>query len=246
MTRNPRILVGVTTYEKKDYAFDLCMKHIANIDYDNFDTMIVDNTKDLSYFLKLKRRGYKNLFHVDRGANSREALTKAQNRIRQHFLEGGYDYLLFVESDLFVPRDTIKRLLSHEVDVVGSVYFIGIDYKVPCIFMNDVQKGAFKGTRPLGIKIDEDGRRLRHPKEVEEFLNRPNKLQQVHGCGFGCTLIARRIVEKYPFWCDERLEDKHSDVYFYLDLLRDAEPVFVDISTVVPHEPTDWAHVRDR
>lgn len=245
--KNPRVLVGVTTYEAKDYIFDRCMQSIAAFDYDNFDVMVVDNSKSFDYFLKLKRRGYQNVFHVDRGKNSREALTKSQNYIRAKMLEGGYDYLLFVESDLLPPPDTIIRLMGYGKPVVGSTYMIGTgDYQVPCIFLDDIRKEGFKATRPLGIKVEDDGRKLRNPREIEMFLNTGGPIKQAHGVGFGCTLIKREIIEKYGFWCDERFDDKHSDVYFYLDLSRDRVPVFVDITGVVPHFPSDWGKVADR
>lgn len=262
MSDLPRILVGVTTYEKKDYIFDECMKHIAQMDYpkSRIDVVIVDNTKTPEYYYKLIRRGYKKVYRVERGENSREALTKAQNKIRRVFLDGDYDYLLFIESDLLVPPDTVKRLLSYNKDVVGSTYIIGTgNVKVPCIFVDDVVEGGFRGTRPIGIKKNSLGQKYFDEKEVMDFLSRRDKLQQVHGVGFGCTLIARKIFldrEDVPendprrkgvvFWYDIRFNDKHSDVYFYLDMSRRGVPVFVDISVVVPHHPTDWATVHDR
>lgn len=243
----PKILIGVTTYEGKDYIFDQCMQHIARLDYKNFDVVIVDNTKKIDYFLKLRRRGYKNVYRVERGENSRTALTKSQNRIRQLFLEKDYDYLLMVESDLLIPPDSIKRLLSHNKPVVGSVYMIGTNgYQVPCIFVDDVVKDGFMATRPLGVKIRDDGKKFANPEEVQKFLTEGPRLKKVHGVGFGCTLIERRIVEKYPFWFDIRRDDAHSDIYFYLDLSRDKVPVFVDLTTIVPHYPSKWELVADK
>jgi GT2 family glycosyltransferase len=240
----PRVLVGITTYKDKDYIFHHCMQKVYALDYSNFDVVIVDNTKDLNYFFTLKRR-YKNVFHTERGANSREALTKSQNKIRQIFLEGGYDYLLLVESDLLIPADSIRRLMSYGKPVVGSIYFIGTgNIQVPCVFLDDVEKVGFKATRPLGIKPTEDGKKLYDKKEVDDFLNKG--LQQAHGVGFGCTLIIRNIVERFPFWCDERLNDKHSDVYFYLDMQRAGIPVFVDTDITIPHFPSKWEEVKDR
>ena len=242
--KGPKVLVGITTYEAKDYMFDHCINAVRNFDYDNFDYVVVDNTKTINYFLKLKRRGHKNLYRVERGASSREALTKSQNKIRQLFLEGDYDYLLMVESDLLPPKDTIERLLGYGKSVVGSLYFIGDEaYKIPCIFLDDVTVGGFTGTRGVGI-IRKENKQYRNPAEIDEWVYQG--LKKCHGCGFGSTLIRRDVVEKYVFWTDERMDNKHSDVYFYLDLSRDNIPVYVDTSVIVPHFPTKWSDVKDR
>ena len=246
MTDLPRILIGVTTYEGKDYIFDRAMKHIAALDYPRFNVVVVDNSPTLNYFAKLKRRGYRDIYHISRGANSREALTNSQNKIRGIFLEGNYDYLLMIESDLLVPRDTIKRLLSWDKPLVGSVYNIGRQGQfIPCIFLDDVKKQGFKGTRPLGVK-EIDGKKTYIKSEIVEFLNRGG-IQKCHGCGLGCTLIKREVIEDVgAFWCDERMTDKHSDVYFYLDCSRKNIPVYVDTTILVPHYPSAWEDVKDR
>lgn len=242
--------MGVTTYEGKDYIFEECIRAINRFDYpkDRIDVVIVDNSPTPAYATKLKRRGHKRVERVLRGASSREALTKSQNRIRQILLAGDYDYLLFIESDLICPTDLPKRLLSHNQRVVGSVYNIARDEKfVPCIFVNYRNEDGFLGTRPLGLTPpDITGKKYYNPAEINEFFNDPNKLQQVHGVGFGATLIEKSIVARFPFWCDERFDDKHSDVYFYLDLQNNNVPVFVDTSVLIPHYPSDWGQVMDR
>lgn len=250
MTMNwPRILVGITTYDKKHYMLPRCYDAVRNFDYpaDKYDVLVVDNTNDNGrYYRKLKKMGLHKVEHTSRGKNSREALTKSQNLIRKRVLEGDYDYLLFVESDLLPEKDQLKRLLSFGKKVVGSTYIIGTgEVKVPCIFLSDVKIGGFKGTRPLGIKRNEAGQNVATDyDEVNAFLN--TGLRRVHGCGFGCTLIHRTVLERTVFWCDERFDNKHSDVYFYLDMERMEEPVFVDTDRIVPHFPTDWALVEDR
>jgi GT2 family glycosyltransferase len=251
MNEFPKVLVGVTTYQAKDYIFDNCMKHIAQLDYpkNRLDVVIVDNSKSPNYFYKLMRRGYKGLYRVERGANSREAITKAQNKIRKILLSSDYDYLLFIESDLLVPPDTLKRLLSYEKPVIGSTYIIGTGpVKVPCIFVDDIMKGGFRGTRPIGIRHNENGTKTYDKEEIENFFakNKEFPIVQCHGMGFGCTLIKRQLLDDTVFWYDLRFDDKHSDVYFYLDMSRKQIPVYVDITTIVPHYPTDWAKVSDR
>ena len=183
---------------------------------------------------------------------------------RQLFLDGGYHYMLVLESDLFPEEDCLRRLMSHQKPVVGSYYLLGhkadtIKYKntvgmyrrglinydtlnvltkdlvpeVPCLFVLDKTKGnaAGIGTRILTIQ-----------EGVSIF---GTGLRMIHGCGLGCTLIRREIVERFPFWTDNTLDNKHHDVYFYLDLHNARIPVFVDTDVLVKHKPSRWDDVKD-
>lgn len=244
---NPRVLVGITTYKDKHYMMPKCYNAVRNFKYpkDAYDVLIVDNTRDSGrYANKLKRLGMRRVIHIDRGENSRVALARSQNYIREHALQNGYDYVLFVESDLLPDPDALMRLILHGKSIVGSWYYIGHDIKLPCIFLN-AHVGAFNGTRQLGIRLEEDGnKRVPQFNEVGEWWQ--SGLRECHGCGLGCTLVARSIIEKYPFWTDPRFDNKHSDVYWYMNITNDGHKVFVDTDVNIPHFPTKWSDVKDR
>ena len=46
---------------------------------------------------------------------------KARNVIVEKTLEGGYDYVLMIDSDTLVPEDTIERFLDSPVDICFGV-----------------------------------------------------------------------------------------------------------------------------
>ena len=226
----PKVLVAIPTYEGKDYVFKENFQAIKNLDYPNYSYIYIDNSAGSSYLSTLRRRGAKAV-RVPRGGNSRQALCNAQNYARKKCLDEGYDFLMFIESDLVPTPDAITRLMSYGERVVGATYYIGHEIKVPCIFFTMNKQGVL-------------GTRLIHPKEVPEFLN--TGLRKVHGMGLGCTLIRRDVVEKYVYWHDERFDNKHSDVYFYMQLWNDLVPVFVDTNYIIPHYPSKWENVKDR
>jgi hypothetical protein len=240
---SPKVLVGVVTYSGKHYIFPKNYDAISNLSYPNYDFIIVDNTSHKSYTSKLRREGYKNVHWVGRGVidkNSRMALTKSQNYIREKFINEGYDFLMLIESDLLPDRNIIQRLMSHAKPVVGSVYYLGTNkVKFPCIFLREGE-----GSKILGVTETFPGHKNVNMAEINAFLD--GSLKKVHGCGFGCTLIRRDVVKKFPFWYDERFADKHSDVYFYMDTENNNIPVYVDTSVIVPHFPSDWNLVKDR
>ncbi len=55
--------------------------------------------------------------------NSRSSIiTNVRNQIVQAAFDVQADYLLFLDSDMVFPPDTLDRLLSHNKDIVGCVY----------------------------------------------------------------------------------------------------------------------------
>jgi GT2 family glycosyltransferase len=68
----------------------------------------------------------------------------------------------------------------------------------------------------------------------------------VHGMGIGCTLIRRDIFNTYMFWYDERFSEKHSDVYFYMELQNKGIPVYLDTNIIIEHYPSKWEDVKDK
>ncbi len=236
---NKKILISVVTYEGKDYVWDKFINNLNNLNHQNYDVLIVDNSKNDDYFSVLQKRINKSNFiikHVSRGLTSREAHARSLNCIRDYFLENNYDYLLNIESDLLPPRDIIKNLLAHNKLVVGSLYNIG--------FYNNNEEPL----RPCLFNV-------RKPKGILETYNLPsnegfaffgNGLVKVHGMGIGCVLIHKQILEKFKFWFYIDNKIKHSDVLFYMDLRNNGYDVFVDTDYLIPHYNKDWKYVKDK
>lgn len=246
----PRVLIGTPIYSGKEYCRERFYENVKRLTYPNATFTFVDNSKGTSYLKKLRKSGCPAV-QVPRGKNSRDALQNASNYLRKRVIDGGYEYLMFLESDLFPEPDIIERLLEcmEDVDnpvlqrgrrVIGAPYFIGQGGKKKlCIFeVNKVPDGRL-GTRPL------------NPGDENWFLN--SGLRRVHGMGVGCTLIHKSIIKNYPFWYslldDDRMRDlpikKHPDVYFYLDLHNDGVPVYCNTHCYTIHEPSDWSKVKD-
>lgn len=237
----PKVLVGVVTYEGKDYCWNKFYKALKNLDYPNFEVLIVDNTRSKRYYKELVKRTKKDDFitveRAERGENSRVAHANSLNVIRQRVLEGGYDYFMSIESDLTPPSDIIQRLLSHRKPVVGCIYMIGYPWskKYPpqaCLFQKESDgNGGYRTKR-----LDHD----------DGWLYFGAGLQPVHGCGLGTTLIRASVLKDVKFWYYiGNGEPKHSDVLFYRDLDELKIPVYVDTDIVIPHYNSSWDLVKD-
>lgn len=232
----PKVLVFTPIYEAKDYCLDKFLEQCGKLNYPNYEHIFVDNSATKKYYYdlqgKLKEHGIE-VYHVARGNNSREALARAQQYARKKFLEGDYEYLLSLESDIMAPEDTIQRLILACKPVVTGLYTIGNEkIRIPCITLKEFnqQLGAW-------------GTRLLKPEEFKQFRN--SGLVSVAAGGMGVCLMKRHVVEKFPFYYDPRFTG-HSDIYFFNDCLNNKIPVFVDTDLYCEHDNSDWMAVKDR
>ena len=234
----PKVLIFTPTYSGKDYCLDEFLENCQRFSYTNKEHIIIDNTEDEGqYFERLKTKceplGIK-VFRVTRGGNSREALARAQNFARKYFLEGDYDYLLSLESDIFPGYNIIDVLVLHGLDVVTGLYLIGDTEKMtarPCITV-------FRENKKTGTM----GTRLLEPEEYSDYLNKGVK--EVCAGGMGICLMYREVLEKVKFTYIPGLK-KHSDVYFFNDARKAGYAVCVDTNLVCAHKNSDWTKVAD-
>lgn len=239
MRKIPRVLLAAPTYSGKHYAFKKWWGTVKELTYPSLDVLIVDNTDDNGEYARKLRRIVGNsakVVRVKRQKNSRDTLSYSQNYIRDYIKRNDYDYWFSLESDV-VPKnkDVIERLMCNYLPVVGGLYKIGFeDLRRYCIFLKHRYENGSNGTRVIS---DEEH------KQIDSLKN---GLIKVHGCGIGCTLIRRDVCDRFPFWTDERFDNKHSDVYWYMDLDISGIPVYVDVSIRADHFNSRWDEVEDR
>ena len=86
--------------------------------------------------IKIEFYDSRNRFKDDRGSKTRSELTyhwlsELRNKIINECVKRNYDYLFSCDSDILVPSDIIKRLLSHKKDMVASLIYNGYLYTPP-------------------------------------------------------------------------------------------------------------------
>ena len=113
-----RVLVSMPTADKKDYCVDEFINQIKTFTYPLYDIFVLDNSKDPKHVQKFWENGIKAV-HEPVNGNFKEELARHQNIIRNYFLNGDYDYLLMLESDVFAGECIIENLVSY-ADVYGA------------------------------------------------------------------------------------------------------------------------------
>ena len=232
----PKVLVFSPTYEGKEYCRERFVENVKKFSYPNYEFLMIDNSKTDEYYKKLQADGVP-IVRVPRGDSSRIALANAQNYARRYALDNDFDYVLSLESDLFPTSDVIQRLMAHSKPVVGALYYIGGTEEGmathPCVFITTPKTNSTNGTR------------LITPEEHQELVDEGG-IHRIHGMGVGCALMMIYVLKDYIFWTDNRFDNKHSDVYFYMDLWNNKVPVYVDYDLETKHEPSSWKEVKDK
>lgn len=111
-----------------------------------------------------------------------ENVTHNYERARRAALEGGYDALLCVESDMIVPPDAIAGLLACESDVAYGLY----------VWRHGRRKWSAYTTLEdrRGVSLSDD------PAAAQAAWG---GIVDVAGVGLGCTLIRRNVLSGINF-----------------------------------------------
>lgn len=127
-----KVLIGTPIRDTKEYSTYLWLDSVFQLDYPNFDLLIVDNS-DTPFFSERVRaycdkNGFKNyeIVRLAFGSNDHFELRLGKSRevIRNKVL-GEYDYWLSWECDILLPPNALKILLSKIYD------FDGIQHSYP-------------------------------------------------------------------------------------------------------------------
>lgn len=113
----------------------------------------------------------------------------ARNQIIQHAVQGGYEYILWLDSDMVIPQNTMYKLkigIEAGFDLVSGLYFKRIPPYSPVIY------------RRCELVRTDDGKLDPTAEEFEDYPR--NSLFEIEGCGFGCCLmttdLAGSVMEK--------------------------------------------------
>lgn len=142
-----------------------------------------------------------------------------REKLAEEALEWGADAILYIDSDMRFPADSLNVLLSREVPIIGVNATTRREPVVPTAMNLHLDKMKDEGmVRQVWSKIESRGK---------------SGIEQVTAVGFGVTLIRREVFEKIPKpWFDVIWTDHGNvigeDVAFCVKAMEQNIPVFVD------------------
>ena len=218
------ILIAAPIHESKEYIIDEYLENLKDIIYRtrlSFDTscLMVDNSDTFDMMFRLEDKYDHIMFISDeiKAKTSQERQCHSLEVIRRFAVRNNFDYLMLIESDILPNKDIINHLIEHDKDICSAVYWIGEKKKVLMITKKEVI--ANNKTFPALFVLP-------------DFIN--GELKRVpNGCGLGCLLIKRKVLEKIKF----RWGRNHADTYFHEDIRSYGFKAFVDTSQIVRHYP---------
>lgn len=141
----------------------------------------------------------------------------ARNMFAERAVNGEYDYLFMIDSDMVMPEDTLVRLLDHDKDIVSALAF----------------KRRFP-FEPAVLRIAS----IVNGKPVFENLKEwtRNQLIEVEGTGFACSMIKTSVFETMGdtnYFLPTL--DYSEDYSFCIRAREKGYTVYVDTSLVAGH-----------
>jgi hypothetical protein len=161
--------------------------------------------------------GYETVFQYFYGYQ----VEQVRNLIADWVIKGPYDYLFAVDSDIAFPKDTLKKLVSHDKDIVTGVYIQRIPGRHTIEVMRKNEHGGVTHIPWDSIK--------------------GQGLVPIDGCGFGCVLVKKSVFEaiEYPhFVYKSAIDHAHTiseDVYFCMKAREKGKELWCDTSVVCDH-----------
>lgn len=238
MKTGPKVLVGCPTYEGKDYCLREYSEAVKNIDYDNYDIVLVDNSEEKQYFEKIKKEGIKAWRLEKKNLSVGEKIAICRNLLRKLAIEN-YDYFLSLEQDVIPPKDIIKKLLSHDKKIVSAVYNMrmddGKDWPLLWRFLDKKEADAFAEKNPqLKEKMSEIKKKGLLCKRMELKELPGNELIKIAACGMGAVLIHKEVLREILFRVGKG-KNAYDDMFFCQDAISKGFEIFADTSVECRH-----------
>lgn len=230
--KNFKVLVGTPHADIKNYCLDSYISSVKNLSYNNRQILVVDNSETHKNKKNIVKRGIPALHIKRKNKSTRELMAESGEILRKAALDGGFDFLLYHESDIKPPINVIERLLSHQKPVVSAAYFIG-QGEDSHLMVQEIE------SQEVGIRETINMKRGSDRKYFD------GKLKKVYACGLGMTLIHRTVLEQIEFRFIESM-DFHSDSFFAHDLNMLGIDQYLDTSILCEHDNRDWSTIENK
>ena len=263
----PRVLIGCPVSQRHEKVFFEWITNLKNLSYPNFDLCLVDNTLDTKeYYNKIKDIDI-NIDDSDRKVicmrhkwdpkkqHPIQMLADAREKIRQYAIKEDYDYLFWLDDDIFIPQNGIQKLLSYNKDAVG--FYVHVFYEpiqVPCLLKSGnilIGKGLdffsfdeIDGYKSFVKRFRED-KLSKKDKALIPFIIKDLEKPQLfttYGVNLGCLMTSKKLMNEVPFRTHPSFI-YGEDLWFYAEANDKHYEFWCDTDVRPEHKNTEWSSV---
>lgn len=196
----PKILIGIPTYGKQRYCLDHLIECIKKQTV-RADVLFIVNHGETAYATLIRTKGFEAVEAPEPGKTRIENIVNNRKFLRQYALKKGYDYLLFLDSDIMLPARAIEFLLQTGADVASgaylSVFNIGGKDVIAPVLYRDLGNGECQQYTYDGVASP--------------------KIMEIGAAGLGCVLISRKVLEKVDIRTFNKSDSGGEDMAFFVD-----------------------------
>jgi hypothetical protein len=237
---------------------------IDGFTYQAVDVCLVDNTLHTDrYFNKIKELKVKGKNVITwrhewdiKKQHPLQMLADVREEIRKYFLEHDYDYIFWLDDDVFIPANSIQKLLSYNKEQVG--FIVPVFYKptrVPCIFKSTeivIGKGmcyySWKEIRAYKrfVKQMASNKMTDEEKLLIPFIVKDPWHPQLIKCAavnLGCLMVKKDVAKAVPFRTHPTFV-WGEDCWYFTEAEAKKFEFWADTSVKVIHKNTDWNLIR--
>lgn len=223
-----KILIGTPATDSlayKSYCLENYLSMLTNLQCGKMEPdflIILECTqRDTAYYTDKYARLNFRIEMQDTRLDIPERMVACRNRMREVALNEGYEYLMFLEQDILPDLQTPALLLRHKKQICSALYFNIIREGNPSV--------SYPGYNPMVWEYKDN--RIMTPPFEKLF---PPALMKFDGCGLGCVLVHRSVLEKIMFRY-ERDKPYFEEFYFMKDCKTHHLDIFVDTGVICHH-----------
>jgi len=145
----------------------------------------------------------------------------SRNKIAQQAIDEGFDYLMFIDSDMKFPGDALNRLMSLNLDVVGGLYYRKQPPHAPVIAQKMGKTltipRLWPKTKPFEVFSVATGFMLINTKVLKAIKPPYFFYGKYHDMDMGEDVYFCHKAQQAGFkvWCDPTIDLKHIGEYEY-------------------------------
>src|SRR3990167_2907217 len=253
MRKPPRVLIAAPTSSRHSKVIRKWMKAVDELQYDKdrYAVLLVDNSKKKGKYGKMLRKWGAKVIDLDwndKKEHPLQMLARARETYRLEAWKRKFDYILHLDTDVIIPKNGLKKLLSHDKDQVGFVIHAfytrkGFERAYGKLIRKAKLKYSDFKSKPM---IFRSGALQKTPKgwttdyyDWKDIRSFKGKTVRVYASTIACLLVKKKVYSTIPFRTNDSLL-WGEDLWYYAEADEKGFESWCDTSVRCTHLNTSW------